>query len=835
MNSNYSAFASPVLKVKLFQIGFFLLVSLLASTSVFGQAEREIKRLTKKAQKHESNMEFSQAAEVYAQILELDSENFQANYELALLYYQVNFNPERAYPYFLKSEALMGKDTVFDVYFYLGAISQYLENYDVAIKYYNLTKKGLIDNVSGRELRNTLNRFTAQCEFAKVYDFNAFNGAVRNMENVLNTAFSDYSSLYMHRDSLILFTSRSDNANKGFFEDFQKFESIVYSNLENGKWKGVKVIDENKKFLNLKSTKGHDAVVDVSKTGDTLVIYKEGLLWYSTVQQDGTISVPVKFPKNINISNYQTHGSFSPDGKTFYFASNLKGGFGGLDLYKVVSDGNGGWGTPENLGPSINTEFDEDSPFISVDGKRLFFSSKGHLGFGGYDIFFSDLEDGIFSAPVNAGKPLNSPGDDMYFKTGGPENNLMYFSSHRKGGFGSMDLYTYKRFRTPEFKNCTDFAFYKGDTKIIAEGPEEAFVNKAINLDASSSVVENAVIIDYFWRVNKDTILEGPYFSYTNKEVGEFFLELEIIARDDADNESRFCISRKVPVLDLSESDKVKARELALKAGQKGDVKTSSTKTTGRENPQQTYTELANEIISTIYFGFDKDNLSDTEKEKLKESINKITQFPDGSITLVGHTDNLGSDAYNQELSLRRANEVNNYLIKNGIRQSTIAKIEGKGAKQPVGPNSNPDGSDNQEGRAKNRRVEVIVAPSVSLAQGGPASAVAFDPIYFAFDKHNLSSESIDLLNKHAETLKANPEISLEIVGFTDILGSLEYNMVLSERRAKRAFDYLVQKGISPERLSISYKGPELKDANVEDKVSPEVRKLNRRVDFLMK
>jgi outer membrane protein OmpA-like peptidoglycan-associated protein len=853
-----------------FNWSFLIVFSILfASFANLGLAQDgNVKKPLRKAFKHQGNYDFDKAEEKYLEALSIDSANLDANYELALFYQEIAYNPDKAFPYFKRSEAVMGNDTVFEVFYHLGNIYQYYSDFDTAIEYYNKVKLGLLDNEEGVYLNQELNRLIAQCEFAKVYKFNAFNGAVRNLGDKINTEDAEYSSLFLPRDSVLLFTARRADEKGKYYFDFQKHESIHYSKLSKGTWTDVSLIDKQPKFGNLRTTGVHDAVVDVSTSTDTIIIFKRDQLWYSVLQDDGKVSKPIKFDKKINISKYQTHGAFSPDGKTFYFASDFKEGYGGLDIYKVEADDEGNWGEAQNMGPTINTEYDEDSPFITADGKRFFFSSKGHLGFGGYDIFYCDLEQGGFwGSPVNVGRPLNSPADDIYYKIGGIKNNLMFFSSNREGGYGNMDLYTYKPFRTPEFQECEDYAVNLDGTKIIAEGPEEAVVGKAINLDASESTIKYAVIIDYFWRVNEEEVFEGPIFSYVNKEEGEFFLELEVIGRDDADNETRYCITRTIPVIPAPDDASLLAKDLKMpKESVKGDVKKSDLKEKEKpktiqekkeEEQKIAYAEISKALLESVYFAFDSDELTPRSKETLDKNLKVLEKYGDIEVEIVGHTDAKGSQDYNLDLSKRRVNAVNNYLLANGLKKTRVKEIDYIGKLDPVAPNTTADGQDNPEGRQQNRRVDFFVAGSeaannrktIVFDSGNPSAvshaslqplpgglAIELEDIYFNFDKHYLRQDALETCDKNIQILKDNPKVYISIVGHTDWFGSNEYNIGLSKRRVMTTFDYLLANGIDKDRIvTVGYEGEE-NPAAVQEKPDgsddPVGRQKNRRVEF---
>jgi hypothetical protein len=192
---------------------------------------------------------------------------------------------------------------------------------------------------------------------------------------------------------------------------------------------------------------GFDAGVyptGLSHDGTEMILYSDdnrtGNLYYSQ-SVDGTWSRAVKLGAPISTRYWESHGCFSRDGQTLFFTSNREGGYGGLDIYRSERMGNGNWGEPVNLGPVINSPFNEEAPWISNDGRTLCFISYGHEKMGGYDIFFSQQgDDGKWSKPSNPGYPINTTRDDLYFTPlHGGDHGI--HSTYQPEGKGGHDLY----------------------------------------------------------------------------------------------------------------------------------------------------------------------------------------------------------------------------------------------------------------------------------------------------------------------------------------------------------------------------------------------------------
>jgi len=223
-----------------------------------------------------------------------------------------------------------------------------------------------------------------------------------------------------------------------FMVSLKFYDAIMFSRMINSKWTApVNIIPE------LQSD-GDLYISCLSADGKILFFSKDDNFnsdIYSSTYNGTRWSPAVKLNRNINTKYWESHGYISDDGDILIFASDRPGGFGGLDLY-ISHREKGNWGTPEKLGPEINTPYNEDRPFLINNGKTLFFSSQGHRNMGGYDIFRSDLKsNGLWSEPENLGYPINTPDDDIFFM---PFDNGKsgYLSKYKEsGGFGKEDIY----------------------------------------------------------------------------------------------------------------------------------------------------------------------------------------------------------------------------------------------------------------------------------------------------------------------------------------------------------------------------------------------------------
>jgi len=280
-----------------------------------------------------------------------------------------------------------------------------------------------------------------ECEWGRYYIQHPKSVEITNLGDPINSAYPDYAPLIDSAESVLIFTSRRGKNNQSpEMEGGAYYEDIFVSIWENGGWGNP--VNAGRPI----NTAYHDSDIALSRSGNRLFIYKDsndGDIYFSDLKAAGwTEPAPLSV---LNSAYTERSVSISSDGNMMIFSSNRPGGFGGFDLYRITNDGRY-WSKPENLGPQINTRYDEDSPFIDYSDSILFFSSKGWNSMGGYDIFKTNLNK--LEMPQNLGYPVNTPEDDIYFITT-KEENRAYFASLRSEGFGDLDIYMLKNLAEP--------------------------------------------------------------------------------------------------------------------------------------------------------------------------------------------------------------------------------------------------------------------------------------------------------------------------------------------------------------------------------------------------
>ena len=427
---------------------------------------------------------WKESISIWEELYSINNTNANVNFKLGYCYLQTANEKLKSLKY-LKTAASMKIAKMYDPYdpteegapieaiFYLGRALHLNYQMDDALSTYNL----LLEQINEKHyLNKEVLRQIAMCNQAKYQLANPQNYLITNIGNVVNNDANDYSPIVSLDESALFFTSRrvrSDSSNK-FIRDLDtgEYKEDIYVSYKDskGEWTAPELLNIN--------TDEHAASISVSPDGQTLYIYYDeggnGQI-YESVLVGETWEEPLKLGSDINTDAWETHATVSTDGKTLYFISNREGGYGGRDIYRCLKLPNGEWSKALNIGPNINTKYEEDAVFLSADGKTLYFASTGHKTMGGFDIFYSTLgSDDEWSEPENIGYPLNTVDDDVFFYPTADQKSA-YYSSRKEEGFGLKDIY---KIDMPDTPLESDLAVLKGYI-IASEGedlPEDCYV-----------------------------------------------------------------------------------------------------------------------------------------------------------------------------------------------------------------------------------------------------------------------------------------------------------------------------------------------------------------------
>ncbi|MCF8258628.1 MAG: hypothetical protein K9J06_13820, partial [Flavobacteriales bacterium] len=388
-------------------------------------------------------------------------------------------------------------------YLYLGRAYHYQNEFDRAVSnYYNY--RSFID-VADVETYNKVKMVIKHAENAMELIKSPVNVKMVNLGTNVNSKFPDYSPVISADGQSLIFTSRRPGGvTEVKDKDGSYFDDVYASTRQpDGSWGRPSLVGGS---IN---SPAHEAAIGISPDGQTLFLYKDdngiGNVYFSELK-DNVWSLPAKLGSDINTSSWETHVTVSADGELLMFTSNRPGGYGGRDLWYCKRLPDGSWGLAQNVGSVINSQYDEESPFLGFDGQTLFFSSQGHTSMGGFDIFRSELINDAWSEPVNIGYPINTSEDDVFFVLAA-DGRTAYLSSRRVGGFGETDIYTMR------------LDPVRSEAKAVARGEMLVPANDYVNLKAVISVKDaNGLEVGTF-RPNRNSgryiLLLNPGESYS--------------------------------------------------------------------------------------------------------------------------------------------------------------------------------------------------------------------------------------------------------------------------------------------------------------------------------
>ena len=466
------------------------------------------------------------------------------------------------------------------------------------------------------------------------------------LPSAINTFGNEYAPVISVDGQTLFFCAkgRSDNLGR---------EDIYFSKKINGNWTSAKLVNDINTIIH------SEAPEAISADGNKMLIYKEGKLTFSNKTDDGW-STTSRLPTIINQQKWQADGSISSDGKAILFVSQRDELIGNpdrnnLDIYVALTDNNGKWNQVINLGPMVNTPKIDRSPYLHPDMKTLYFSSVGHGGFGGMDVFKTTRLDDTWtnwSTPINLGKEINTPESDWGYKVSTDGNTAFFNSSTDEN---NEDIFQIK---LPE-----------------AMRPEQVSTLAGVLLDSNDKPIEADIVIEDLITGRKVMELKS------DPNTGEFFAVLP-------DNKKYSYHVKKENFYPIANHI---------------DLSTNSNLTIKKELKLYEVNELAAKGVSltleNIFFDTDKFDLKSTSFQEL-DRLAALIISNNLKIDVSGHTDDVGSDTHNQTLSQNRANAVKDYFISKGIAKNNIT-AKGYGESKPISQNST------NEGKAKNRRVEI--------------------------------------------------------------------------------------------------------------------------------
>lgn len=580
---------------------------------------------------------YHQSIMVIDKLLDSEPENANFNYRKGYALFHSVSDYSKAIPFLKKASSSVTNiydlfspnedDAPQETYFYLGRCYHLNAEIDKARENYN---KFLSDPPKKSEVTDKAQLVLKQCDVAEEFLKNPKDYKMINLGEQINSSAPDYAPIVSLDGGALYFTSRRlrpDKSNEGIKEPYknQYLEDVyVAYRKDQDNW-------EEPELLDLCLPERNEATVAVSTDERLIYVYKDdegnGDIFYSEFEDSEFKKLKPIEAEGVNTEAWEPHLTVSPDGKYKYFSSDREGGYGGRDIYRLVKLPNGDWSAPQNLGPTINTEHDEDSPFISVDNKTLYYSHNGELSMGGFDVFVSVMgDDQEWSDPINLGVPLNSMGDDIYYTTTA-DGLTGYLSSFRRNGNGEKDIYEIQN----DYLGLDNVAILTG--KVITTTGEKipedvAFTLKCINCGDESI------------RIIRPRVNDGGFFSSLQP-----CREYEMVFHHE-EGETEF--HRETFETGCERGFEEIAKTILL------DVPTMSV-----VSPEDTITEIDyvyNPIELQHFFGYNNNKLS-TETGSLKALLDEmITQADNGrtsfEITIDASASKVPTRTYKNNMTL---------------------------------------------------------------------------------------------------------------------------------------------------------------------------------------
>ncbi len=632
------------LSKRLLQASYALALTTAVATSAHAQSTRKDLQTGNKLFNQEN---YRASIPYYERVLAKDPNNATALFRAGVAY--LSFDKEKASDYVYKAQKIKPKVSK-DVEYWLGRVDHLNYNFDEAITHYQAYNATLKKRNDTR--REEVAQLIQHSKNAKILFNSPKDIFVKNLGPTVNTQYSEHSPVISSDDKTLIFTTRanptdipgldSKSRNKTA-ADGEYYEGIVETHrIDADNWEKPRSLSA---ALN---SKGHDASDQLFDNDTKLLMYRsdeDGDVFVASKQAGGDWGSPTKLNSNINSKAYEGDAYITPDGLTLYFSTAKYSEDGNLDLYYSTRTAGGDWGPAKSLGSTINTKYDEDSPYISRDGKTLFFSSRGHNTMGDYDIFESKY-DSIgrkWGRPENMGYPINTPDADSYYRLA-PDGTYAYLSSYRIGGYGEKDIYTISYIKNINVKGTV---FSKRDSTQAISGVELVFNGTQADKTAIS-------------------------FRDVTKEDGTYGVKV--------------LSARTYQVAVNKDGKNIETQEFAV------PISTNDS-TSIVKNFYVDYIDtsaIANSRFAKIYFDTDKYKLRPESIVALNNTATILKANTGVNISIEGNCDSRNTDEYNMVLGQNRADAAKNYLVKQGVASARLTTVS-YGERRPAAPNDSPE------------------------------------------------------------------------------------------------------------------------------------------------
>ena len=705
-----------------------VLTCIFFSTGLMAQIEKDQHQLSdekkeKMADKLMKEGSYYSAVEYYTEVWSNDTIRYDLKYKIALSYF-FSRDYKHAEQWFSKAVMLDPKAPTL-AYFYLGESQRCNEKYKEAKNKFIAFKKIKYKGVDAKQKRKLNANYIKSCDFAIRNKKSPVYAEIENLGDNVNSSYTDFSPVATSDTTLIFASLRSDTVLKKHSHTTEFYPVHLFESTKiNGNWNDPVELGKN-----FNRDFAHSANVVYTPNKQTMYftmckpihdVVKCHI--YESHIKNGEWSHPKKIHDRVNslwyTSTQPTLGYYTKKKRrevkkipVMYFVSDRVGTKGGLDIWYTELGERGHFSRPKNCGSRINTVGDEISPFYNQKEKTMYFSSNYHHGFGGMDIFKTNGKTKAWKKPQNIGYNLNSSVDDVYYTTDST-GIKGYLVSNRVGGHALTsetccdDIYSYN------LNKLYDYPLIG----IVYDKNEE----KEPLLDATVSLYHKGKDKDSL--VTSKTVSSGkPFYIFQVQPNQEYYLKA---IKDQYNSDSVVFSTINLFNIDTLKMDvpvwKKDSSMLVLVEEEPKDtmpivvLETNEQPSKGLETIEEDPTTIPkikltpNFILKNVLHDFDISAHNSKTRINIDDVIRVMKENPYLKITIESHTDSKGTEEYNINLSRRRAQSARSYLIRKGI---SGARMRAKyfGETKPIAPNTNPDGSDNPEGRALNRRTEFKV------------------------------------------------------------------------------------------------------------------------------
>jgi outer membrane protein OmpA-like peptidoglycan-associated protein len=731
---------------------------------------------------------YDAALELLLKLEEIDPRNPNIWYKIGFCYLNTRLYKTKAQAYLEKAVEYANPNykpdnhretsAPLESYLYLAIAYRMNYQFDLSLQALNDLKIKLNPSDSGDKiLLDQIAREEEITNNAIYYYSNPVDAQLRNLGPKINSEYADHSPIIDLNENYLIFTSKRPRDGQSIEN---QDEDIFVSKSSNYVWQSPTRLGEP-----VNTIENNEAAIGISIDGKQMFFFRSGMhnqgSVYVTESEDiYNWSDPKFLREDVNSKYRETHATITPDGNSIFFTSNRKGGIGGSDIYVMRRLPNDKWSEPQILPKEVNSEYDEESPYVHPDGVTLFFSSKGHSTMGGYDVFYSIMsKDGTFSEPVNLGYPINTPDDDVSYVMN-MDGRRGYIATVKDDSFGDLDLY-----------------------EILQSG---VYDNNLVVYDGIVSDINNNIPEDLIIAVRDAKTGDYVGIYRPNKKDGRYLLVML------PDNNYEISYEASGHLIHSIEHTPTK-----------DDVKEFANNFLPIElDPVLLQAYLMHDFV---YFNEGDVQLDDEAVNILDKVIAKDKEWEANAAKMIINLNLpvVGADPIKDQA---RADAITSYLVSKGIEKDNIY-LNG----------SYPQGYNDVYGLDMRERKEILTINQLPIGDTatGDRITIKIDNILFDFDRYDIKSIYYKNLDILAAYMNDNPSAQIEVGGHTDWFGSNEYNYLLSYRRSKAVKDYLVAKGNNPENIITAKYGednPIAANQTNDGRDNPTGRKFNRRAEF---